>query len=407
MPWRPGATGPHGATDQVATYSIRLKGGFGHVYFTVPKAQMQRVPRYSRSGVVVMGRLRGGPAVGQTWSMSEELPTNPVISLDGAHIVELDLDGLDSDRLESMRNAGLQLRQPAVGELVREAAARAQASTPFTTERTDIDGFRAVVRLLVAYFYQTGHVDARRALKRSNIDKYLVERTLKTRRTVRWQLYCAGRVLYPGEFPPRAVVEAPRQTATPASTEREIAALYTIASTLGPKWSRAMTCLVDFIGGVGARPAELKHLRRTDVSVEVINGVTCTVVTLQTASSEPRRVPVWDQQVAARIRRHAATARHDLIAAFGDAPTVERNAINRINERLSERGYSDRLNAKALRNFWLVQMASILPIIPFLQIAGTSSTFNLTELGLRPTEVSGNLDHVAAAIELAREVASR
>lgn len=405
MPWRPADTGPHGATYEVATYSVQLRGGLGHVYFIVSATRMQRTPPISGSGVVVMGRTRGGPAPRAVIPTLEDSPDTPIVSLDGAHIVPISLDGLDRTRLESMRQAGLRLRQPAIGELVRESAARAQTCVPFVSENTDIESFRAIVRLMVAYYYRTGHVDARRALRRASIDQFLTDNNLTSRRTVRWQLYGAGRMFYPGEFPRANVIEAPREQATAPSTEQEVAALYTIARTLNPKWRRALTSLVDFTAGVGARSTELHHLRRGDVRIETINGRQWTLVTLQRPSTPPRTVPVRDQRLATRIQDHAEHACHDLIMAFGRNPSVEGNGINRVNDRLRELEYEERFDAKALRNFWLVQTANVLPMLPFMQLAGFSNFPRLSDMGLA-VPGPGDLQSVVASLEAAEAVAS-
>lgn len=347
-----------------------------------------------------MGRVRGGPAVQQPAESTAQQSGLSLVSLDGAHIVEIGLAGLDRARLESMREAGIRLRQPAVGEMVREAAARAQALTPFTSEQSDVECFRGIVRLFVAYFYQTGFVDARRALRRTNVDRYLVENSLHTRRTARWQLYKAGRAMYPNEFPPANVVEAPRLTATPPSTDADVAALYSIARTLNPHWRQVLVCVLDFIGGVGARPSELKHLRRDDVTVEMLDGRAWTVVTLHTPSRSPRRVPVWDQHLAGRIQDHAAHARHGHVMAFGSSPTVQRNAVNRINERLAERGYAERIDSKALRNRWLGEIVGILPMGQFLQVAGLATTVRVDEV-ITDLREFDDLDSIAAAFAAA------
>lgn len=118
------------------------------------------------------------------------------------------------------------MRKAADGELVREDAARVQASVPFRSENVDRDGFSVIVGLLVAFYYDSGRVDPLRALRRSNVDAYLMSRNRPTRRTARYLLYAAGRAFCPNEYPPALRLDAPRKIRTAPATSEEIAALY-------------------------------------------------------------------------------------------------------------------------------------------------------------------------------------
>ena len=346
-----------------------------------------------------MARTAGAPAPRQ--SRTEVAPGRVAVSLDGAAVLPLSVEGLDPERLTRLRGVGVRLRQPAVAELVREQAARAQASTPPVTQDSDREAMRVIVHLLADSFYRTGEVDPRRALRRASVDSYLMERKREVRRTVRWQLYSAGRALYPGEYPPALVVSAPRHIPTPPCTDRDVQALYTVARSLSPRWRAALTLLLDLIGGVGARPSELKHLRRGDVWTASLNGQMWTLVRLQTPSSPARVVPVWDRAIATRLERYAHDAPHEHLLALGREPAVERNGVNRINSRLTELGYPERLDAKALRNRWLRQMAEALPIAPFMRIAGVGSMPRAVDIGVDHRS-GGDLASIAAILESGR-----
>ncbi|MGW0039316.1 tyrosine-type recombinase/integrase [Gordonia sp. NPDC003376] len=310
-------------------------------------------------------------------------------------VEDLRVDNLDADRLDTLREVGIRARQPHVADLVREAAARAQVSTPWRSEDVDIEGFRAVVHLLIAFYYETHTVDARRALRRANVDYYLEQRFRPTRRTTRYLLYAAGRVLYPREYPPAATVDAPRQERTRPATENQIDALYRVAATLSDKWRPALVMIVDLIVGVGARPEELKVLRRCDIRIENHHGERWVVVTLQTPKTQPRDVPVLDADIARRIEHYVVNARHDYVMAFGSNPRVERNAINRVNDRLLERGHAERVNSKALRHRWMQEMAQLLPLEAFCRLAGLKHIPPMAELGLVDAG-SGDLTAVTA-----------
>lgn len=304
-------------------------------------------------------------------------------------------NGLDIDRLNRLRGMGIKVRQPEVGESVREDAARVQASVPFRSEIVDRDAFGSIVHLLVAYFYDCGRVDPLRALRRSNIDSYLSTRARPTRRTVRYLLYAAGRSFHPNEFPPASTLDAPRQNRTPPTTPEEIAALYRVALTLGEKWSPTLTVLLDLIYGAGARPQELKHLRRSDVRIQRHHGQRWVIVTLQTPRTDPRDVPIIDKQISDRLERHVADARHDHLLAFGSNPTVERNGINRVNDRLAERHLPERLNAKALRHAWMRKAAGVLPVDQFCYLAGIRTLSHVDELDL-VTDSTGAIDEITS-----------
>ncbi|MEP9415445.1 hypothetical protein ABLE92_13995 [Gordonia sp. VNQ95] len=310
-------------------------------------------------------------------------------------VAALSADHLDQDRLQRLRGLGIKVRQAEIGELVREDAARAQASVPFRSEIVDRDAFGSIVHLLVAYFYDNGRVDPLRALRRSNIDSYLSTRARPTRRTVRYLLYAAGRRFHPNEFPPALTLDAPRQNRTSPATKEDIAALYRVALTLGEKWGPALTVLLDLMVGAGARPEELKHLRRSDVRIERHHGQRWVIVTLQTPRTDPRDVPIIDAEIGYRLERYVADARHDHLLAFGSNPTVERNGINRVNDRLAERDQPERVNSKALRHAWMREAAGVFPVDQFCYLAGIRSLSHVDELDL-VTDSTGAVDEITS-----------
>lgn len=330
-----------------------------------------------------MARVSGRP-VAPPKSLSQEASPDAIFA--AGLPTSISLDGLDKERLARLRKVKVKVRQPAIAELVREQAVRAQASTPFVSDESDRECVRTIIKLFMDTYYRTGQVDPRRALRRSSIDRYLTEGSGEVHRTVRWHLYVVGRVFYPREFPPAAGLTAPRMVMTRPTSTRDLRALYSLSLTLNPKWSAVLRMLLDFIVGVGARSAELKYLTRTDIAVQVINGRRWVLVRLHTPKTPPRIVPVWDPAIAERIERYAAESPHRHLMAFGQEPTVERNAINRVNDKIADLGYEERLDAKALRNRWLVQMAGMLPLTQFLAIAGRSDPPRSSEIGLDPAE---------------------
>ncbi|UAK36970.1 hypothetical protein K8O93_17450 [Gordonia bronchialis] len=345
-----------------------------------------------------MARGKGGPTPQpQPNDRGGKRATDRRVRHDKSEVVvgTISTDGLDVDRLNRLRGMGIKVRQATVGESVREAAARVQASVPFRSEIVDRDAFGAIVHLLVAYYHDTGRVDPLRALRRSNVDAYLMSRNRPARRTLRYLLYTAGRVWYPHEYPPAFTLDAPRQIRTAPATDEEIDALYRVALTLGEKWEPALTVLVDLMYGVGARPEELKHLRREHIRVERHHGERWVVVTLQTPKTAPRDVPVLDEQIGRELEYYAANARHDLLLAFGSAPTVERNGINRVNDRLAERGQPERLNAQALRHAWIQEIVQLVPVSEFCYLAGVTSLHHMSDLDV-VADATGDINEITA-----------
>lgn len=345
-----------------------------------------------------MARNNGGP-VPPRGRASDDNPTaskkrTPASSSELV-VGEISADGLDPARLKRLGALGIKVRQPEVGELVRDAAVLVQASVPPRSENTDRDAFTVVAHLLVAYYYDTGRVDPLRALRRSNVDAYLMSRNRASRRTLRYLLYAAGRVWYPHEYPPAFTLDAPRKIRTAPATSEEIAALHRVALTLGEKWEPALILLVDLMYGVGARPEELKHLRRRDIRVERHHGQRWVVVTLQTPKTAPRAVPVIDDRIAKRLERYTANARHDHLLAFGSVATVERNGINRVNDRLAERGQPERLNAQALRHAWMQEVVQLVPVSEFCYLAGVTSLQHMSDLDVI-TDATGDIDEITS-----------
>ncbi|WP_132992694.1 hypothetical protein [Gordonia zhaorongruii] len=290
-----------------------------------------------------------------------------------------------------LRLVGVRVRQPQIEKLVREQACRAIATVPFKSDLVDIEAVRVTIHLLISHYYRTGKVDARRALRRRAIDEYLLSQKSGMSRMTRHRLYTVGRALYPNEFPPALVIGAPSTPFTPPATADEVATLYSIARSLNPKWRSAMMILLDLSVGVGARAPELKQLRRSEIRTETVRGRRRTLVVLQTAASEARVVPVADPAIATRIEDYAHTCPHERLLAFGSHPSVERNAINRVNERLRERGHSERIDVRALRQAWLQRMATVLPVEQFLYVAGLRRLDMPRELGLT---IAGDLETV-------------
>lgn len=284
-------------------------------------------------------------------------------------VQEFPLHGVDRERYERLMSRRPKVRNPEVGKVALEAAARFQASRPFVSDVVDRESVSALTLFLVHMHHETGTVDLYRALRRPNVTRYLGTRKSNSPRTVRYYLHSAGRVLHPAEFPTgNGDVMYRGELSAPATVE-DIRALREAAPSLSPKWERALQLIVEVVLACGARVSELKWLQHSDFRWQEVDGQRVLVVSLSTAKTAVRQVPVVDETQARRVMRLVRDAPHDRLMAFGEVSTVERNAVNRVNERLAERGLSCRLNPYALRNRWMITQAETLTLAEFCAVA--------------------------------------
>lgn len=335
-----------------------------------------------------MARHAGGPA-----PRIVDGPRTASIETTAAEgqVVPIAVDGLDLDRLNRLRETRIRVRRGdrAILPEALEQAARLQAMRPFTSKAVDHDTVAGLVRLLIAFYQANGVIDARRALRRAAVDRYMEQHGRPTQRTVRYYLYAIGRLLYPGEYPPAHTGSSPRSPLTAAASDDDIRTLYSLAPTLGDKRSRVLLLMLDVILGSGARVSELKTLRCKDFDDVDVTGEKILVITLGTAKDAPRRVPVLDAARAHRLRGLVATAPHPHIFAAGRTPKVERNAANRINSDLDTRGLTVRVDPNALRHKWMLEQASVLPLADFTAVAGIIDVRGIRELmGPQPSDVA-------------------
>ena len=86
--------------------------------------------------------------------------------------------------------------------------------------------------------------------------------------------------------------------------------------------------------------------------------------------------------------------------AFGEASTVERNAVNRVNEKLADRGLTCRVNPYALRNRWMVSQAKTLRLDEFCAVANVIDIRGVRAIMTGPTP---SLTHLTKAMRDAQQ----
>ena len=347
-----------------------------HVYFSVPSARTQ-VHRSRVLRAPLMARHAGGPAPvrpspPQTPDAprsieSEDRPATPEPSL---RVREFPADGVDEERYERMRSRKIRSRaSDEVRSAALEAAARFQASREFVSESVDRESVSALTHFLIYSHHETGVVDLYRALRRPNVTRYLASRKSASPRTVRYHLHSAGRVLHPAEFPSGNGDVMYRGELTPPATADEIRALYAAAAVLDTKWRRILLLILDLVLACGARVSELKWLQRSDFRCELIEGHKVLIITLSTSKTPARQVPIVDPVRARTVMDLVDAAPRDRLMDFGGSEKEDRNATNRVNEKLRTKGLACRLNVYALRSTWMVEQARSLPLDEFCAIA--------------------------------------
>ncbi len=125
--------------------------------------------------------------------------------------------------------------------------------------------------------------------------------------------------------------------------------------------------LFDLSFGAGARSADFKTLRGTAITTTRSYGRAFSVVTLPNNAGGVRQVPVIDPEISARLIELSARVGPGLVLA-PDAEFAERNIVNRVNEKMRDRGYPG-LNIAALRNRWVLDLAEKVPAALLIQLA--------------------------------------
>lgn len=293
------------------------------------------------------------------------LPARPVDPCGGAPVPA------DTARYERVRHLRMRVPDSSLARAAVETAARLWCLTEPGAVSVDLCRTGHVARYLYVEAVIHQAVDYRRAFRRSNVDRYLDEYAQRHRprtvRQVRDVLFKIGRILHPREYPQRQQVPAPRSKRQTPATSEEIRIWYGMSSGLPHPTSERLLIALDLTLGAGARAADLRTTRGADVDAIEHDGHRYAVVRLANNAGGYRHVPVLSEEIGDRLLS-VAEARGDRILMRPNAIAGERNTANRINERLSERGFPT-INLARLRNSWILRTADQIPARQVLQLA--------------------------------------
>lgn len=350
------------------------------MYSTLPTGRCQPPPR-SVAEVRLMARFR---AMSPVKTRRDKVATPvvntvpPELRRDVLPPIHPDTDMDRYERLGQVRIVKVSARFKAPALLTaRRLRCRMQESTP----GTDAESTARIAHYVASEAERTGELNYKRIFRRAAVDRYLQYQsrrlTTRTMRTLQNQLYEAGRVVHPQEFPKRNALGSPHVRRAPAASLADIDNAYAMAPTLPAAIGRKLVILLDLCFGAGARANDLKLLRGTSITESKWKGKHLAVVHLPNRDGSSRSVPVADPDISARlIELGKATGANYLLAPPGC--DVERNAANRISERLRDRGLKS-LSAAALRNRWLLELAVRVPAALMLQLADVETAQILSD----------------------------
>lgn len=281
-------------------------------------------------------------------------------------------DHLRYDRLCSFR---IKKPNPDLARDAIKVAAHVWSCTGKKSDKRDADAVKFLANYLydVSIFY--GDIDPRRALKRDAVDSWLAAAKHKSTsaRTYKTVLHTAGRVLYPGSFPPVLSYSKPRsRPVVPASPEL-IRELYANCTSLTEVHKRRTQLILDLAYQAGLRSSEILDLRGSDVTALTLEtGETVALIRVHRKGKIDRIVPVI---CPVRSRRLLARAQEVGRAYFLPTPSGKRPHTSTIGNAFSylrARGFAS-TTVEALRVRWMLDMVnSTLPTATVARLCGNS-----------------------------------
>lgn len=262
--------------------------------------------------------------------------------------------GVDHQRVAMLRGVRPQLGEGQRAAEALELAALVWACVP--ARPSDRDSVSLLAHCLFDDGTVHGNVDVCRALVPDNVERWLGQRaereTTGSVRRDRTMLRAAGRVVHPQQYaPPRSRhgQVAVRVRSVAAATDREVRRLYAVSRLVSDGLARRMLIVLDLVTGAGARPAEIRDFRGTDV---IDCGRGQIAVRLVSRFGASRVVPIVGELKAQRLQQ--------LSILHGPAPFLTgslRNRVNRVQEDLARAGFAEQLNVTALRSWWILKVA--------------------------------------------------
>ncbi|WP_100524926.1 hypothetical protein [Mycobacteroides abscessus] len=235
-----------------------------------------------------------------------------------------------------------------------ECAALVWACVP--ARPSDRDSVSLLARCLFDDGTVHGYLDVCRALVPDNVERWLGQRaeceTTGSVRRDRTILRTAGRVVHPQRYArPRSrhgqVALQVRSVA--AVNDGEVLRLYAVTRRVSEGLAQRMLIVLDLVTGAGARPAEIRDFRGTDV---IDCGGGQIAVRLVNRFGASRVVPIVGELKAQRLQQ--------LSILHGPDPFLTgslRNRVNRVQEDLARAGFAEQLNVTALRSWWILKVA--------------------------------------------------
>ncbi|SKF60470.1 Uncharacterised protein [Mycobacteroides abscessus subsp. abscessus] len=262
--------------------------------------------------------------------------------------------GADHQRVAMLRGGRLQLGEGPLAVEAIEVAASVWACVP--ARPSDRQSVALLAHCLFDDAAVHGHVDVSRALMPDNTARWLGQRaeyeTIGSVRRDRSILRAAGRVVHPRQYaPPRSRHgQIPVQMrSVAAATDKEVRRLYAITRLVSEGLARRMYIVLDLVTGAGARPGEIRDFRGTDV---IDCGRGRIAVRLVNQFGAVRVVPIVCETKAQRLLQ--------LSLQHGSAPLLTgsmRNRVNRVQEDIARAGFTEQVNVKALRSWWILKVA--------------------------------------------------
>ena len=286
----------------------------------------------------------------------------------------------DVGRWQRLRRFGINRPAGPLRDTAVEAAALVWAHTPPRTERGDETAVRHLAACLYDEAVLYGVVDEERALTREKVDAWLDGQcpgSMWSRRTYRTDLYAAGRVLYPREYPAVQAPLAPRPRPVAPATTAAVAELYAATTHLPETHRGQAVAILDLVTGAGLTSPQVKALCGSHVQGVDTPAGRVTVIAVPHRGQIIRRTPVLCTVRSARLLEQAERVGEGRMLPGAS----DRNSVNRVNGFLSQRGLPT-IDVPALRHTWLLSVATHphITMADFLAITGTTGVRAMGDL---------------------------
>lgn len=311
-------------------------------------------------------------------------PAVPAIGHDPKRAASADRDAAaDVDhREEILRLAAIHLSGPWSDQARQQAMHLRLRTTVPATEKNDIAAYAELARYLQRWAIGHGYLDVTHALTGVELARWVHAQRASgmsagTVRTRRARLVEVARLLHPHDFRSGRSESAVAQSnrVSPVS-EADMRLIQHYAPMTPDDLRTRFDTIFAIVPWTGARPAELRQLRGSDIHRRSTPIGDIAVVSLTNHRGKVRHIPVVDRSAAERLLA--------LGDRYGDRPVVgthDRNALNRCREHLQRRGVTVDFTVDRLRSTWLIRLShQRIPLALALYLADTWDTRVFREL---------------------------